>query len=102
MRKQWFIAAGLVGFFIASEPALVLARGTDPTAALAATLDEGKIWLFNLVSIIGGVVGLIVGLFCYMGWLPKHHFKAVLVLTVMIVIIPQVIQFIFDTAGFGT
>lgn len=97
-RVVWaFVVALSAMWFVDLAP--TWAQGSDPTSDLVATLEEGQGFLWNLISVVGGTVGMIAGLFCYMGWLPKDYLKTVLIITGLIILAPQVIKFMFDTAG---
>lgn len=75
-----------------------LAQG-NPAAELQQVFEEGYDWMFDLATAVGVFASIAVPVLTYMNILPKDYFKWALFITATIMILPQIIKFMFDLAS---
>jgi len=94
-------AIALAAVFGSSEVSAQLVGNSvgDPTAKLAQLGQDSLVNLFNLASAVGAVAMVVGGILTYFDFLPRSWLMKILVITAVIVIGPQVIQFIYSAVA---
>lgn len=87
------------GIVLVAFPAFAQLAGSDPTAGLVTTLEGFFGSLFNLASALGALAAVVGGVLAYAGFIPRDWVKNILVISGFIIVVPQVVRIIFDTAG---
>ncbi len=100
--SRFYILALTTGFvfFDKSVMAQVLgAAGGDPTAGLVTTLEGFFTSLFNLASVGGALAAVVGGILAYAGFIPRDYVKNILIISGLIIVVPQVVRIIFESAS---
>ncbi len=96
---RYFGLAVQVGILFVASPAFAQLAGSDPTAGLVTTLEGFFGSLFNLASALGALAAVVGGILAYAGFIPRDWVKNILVISGFIIVVPQVVRIIFESAG---